>query len=130
MYDLKLLPKTVDAGGARAVSRSEDDASKMKSTFLAFDVHLIQPPFLLKSNALNSPRHVSLRPQSGRNSSTGSEAAAMGGEIVRHVVHLAHQLLSADGLSRPKTIDEVSSQENTVEVLRKALTSTNVSRGL
>lgn len=29
--------------------------------------------------------------------------------------------------SRPKTIDEVSSQENTVDVLRKALVSTNVS---
>lgn len=29
--------------------------------------------------------------------------------------------------SRPKTIDEVSSQENTVAVLRKALASTNVS---
>jgi len=30
-------------------------------------------------------------------------------------------------ISRPKTIDDVSSQENTVDVLRKALVSTNVS---
>lgn len=33
----------------------------------------------------------------------------------------------ADAPSRPKTIDDVSSQENTVAVLRKALASTNVS---
>lgn len=66
----------------------------------------------------------------------------MGREIVRRSHHLAIPhicpVLIGDShvsafsglgltLSRPKTIDDVSSQEHTVAVLQKALASTNVS---
>lgn len=41
--------------------------------------------------------------------------------------NLIFPFLSTAMISRPKTIDDVSSQDNTVAVLRKALASTNVS---
>jgi len=69
----------------------------------------------------------------------------MGREIVRRSHHLAiphicpvligdNHVSAFSGLgltlSRPKTIDDVSSQEHTVAVLQKALASTNVSAPL
>lgn len=84
------------------------------------------PTFLILILIIIHNGHVWASPD--RPHTSGSPSAAMGREVVC-ALRAAPQAPAADPRhpSRPKTIDEVSSQDNTVAVLRKSLASTNVS---